>query len=152
MCKLGMKRTPELIDGIKFLDDRGTLIALHFPDYFAPKRFYLVSNWQNGFVRAWHGHELESKLVLVAEGAGQISIVSLEDEKLNASNAIVQSYFLDASSSSAIYIPAGYANGMKSLTKNSKFLVFSDKTLEESKDDDIRFPYDYWDVWEAKRR
>ena len=36
------------------------------------------------------------------------------------------------------------------LTKDSSIIVFSDKTLEESLDDDIRYPYDKWDIWKIE--
>ena len=42
------------------------------------------------------------------------------------------------------------ANGFMNLTKDSSIIVFSDKTLEESLDDDIRYPYDKWDIWKIE--
>ena len=46
-----------------------------------------------------------------------------------------------------VYIPEGYANGSMTLIKNTKLLVFSNSTIEESIKDDFRYPYDYWNNW-----
>ena len=44
-------------------------------------------------------------------------------------------------------IPAGYANGIKSLEEGSKLIVFSSNNLEDAKEDDYRFPADMWFNW-----
>ena len=32
------------------------------------KRFYIVQNKKNNFVRAWHGHKLEAKYIMCIKG------------------------------------------------------------------------------------
>ena len=49
-----------------------------------------------------------------------------------------------------VKISANHANGFMNLTNDSSIIVFSDKTLEESLDDDIRYPYDKWDIWKIE--
>jgi hypothetical protein len=56
---------PVLIEGAASIDDRGSLTFINgfpLPDY---KRFYTVANHQQGFIRAWHGHLLESKTLFI---------------------------------------------------------------------------------------
>ena len=33
--------------------------------------------------------------------------------------------------------------------KNLSIMIFSDRTLKQSLDDDIRFPYDKWAIWDV---
>ena len=51
-----------------------------------------------------------------------------------------------------LFIPAGHANGNMSLTADAKAIFFSTATLEESKDDDIRFDARIWDPWGIEER
>lgn len=143
---------PTKISGIRFTDDRGVLKAWHFPADFTAKRFYTVSNWKQGFVRAWHGHMFEEKLVFVTKGAGLIACTRLDDLVAPDKKQNVNKFILDASATDGILIPKGFANGLKSLTEDCEFLIFSNKTVEESKNDDYRFPVDYWDVWSVDER
>jgi dTDP-4-dehydrorhamnose 3,5-epimerase len=39
-----------------------------------------------------------------------------------------------------------------SLTEDAKLIFFSTSTLEESKDDDFRYPARYWDIWTVAER
>lgn len=57
-------------------------------------------------------------------------------------------HILSGSSSEIISIPKGYANGLKALEPNSELLIFSDMSLEESINEKIRFPADWWMNWE----
>jgi len=38
------------------------------------------------------------------------------------------------------------------LENNTIVMFFSTSTLEESKGDDIRFPYDEWNIWQEDYR
>lgn len=143
---------PEKLDGIRHIDDRGVLKAWHLPENFDVKRFYLVSNWTQGFIRAWHGHFHEEKMIFVIKGAGLIACVPIDDVNNPNKNVKPTRFILDASSSAGIRIPSGYANGLMSLTDNCEFLVLSNRTVEESKSDDFRFPFDYWQAWDIEQR
>jgi len=65
-------------------------------------------------------------------------------------NEKVDRYIFSEKEPRALFIPAGYANGFRSLEKNTKVIFFSTSSLEDSKNDDFRFPYDYWgkEVWD----
>ena len=143
---------PQKILGGRFVDDRGFLKALVFPEDFIPKRLYSVNNWRANFVRAWHGHKFESKLIYMSKGSGIVAAVSMSDTVTPDKNAHVYRFVIDSEAHSAIYIPAGYANGLMSLTAGAEFTVISSASLEESKGDDYRFPYDYWKAWDIDQR
>ena len=38
------------------------------------------------------------------------------------------------------------------LSKDAKLLVFSSSTVDESKNDDFRFPFDMWNPWVIEQR
>ena len=59
-------------------------------------------------------------------------------------------FILSSTSPKFLYIPKGYANGLTNLSSNAKLIVFSDKLLEESLNDDYRFDYNFWDIWKIK--
>jgi dTDP-4-dehydrorhamnose 3,5-epimerase-like enzyme len=64
----------------------------------------------------------------------------------------VKRIVLSGTNPSAVLVPAGYANGFKTLTSDALVLVFSSTSLEESLNDDFRFPFDYWNPWEIVAR
>lgn len=132
----------ERIDGEVFADDRGYLRFINDFDMSSVKRFYQVENHAKFFVRAWHGHRKEAKYVYVASGSALIGAVKLDDEDAEPSRCV-----LSASKPGVLHIPPGYANGFMNLEDNTIVQFFSTTTIEESKGDDIRFPYDKWNIW-----
>ena len=50
------------------------------------------------------------------------------------------------SESKIVHIPAGYANAIESLEINSKLISFSTLPLANVKEDDVRYPSDYWKI------
>lgn len=137
----------ERIDGDVFVDDRGYLRFINDFDMSSVKRFYQVENHAKFFVRAWHGHRKEAKYVYVASGSALIGAVKFDEE-----NAEPSRYVLSASKPGVLYIPPGYANGFMNLEDNTIVQFFSTTTIEESKDDDIRFSYDKWNIWGIEYR
>jgi dTDP-4-dehydrorhamnose 3,5-epimerase len=137
---------PKLIEGGLSVDDRGTVSYVNDFNFKDVKRFYMVQNHSKGFIRAFHGHRREAKYVHVVSGTILLGIVSLD----NAADASV--YILSASQPKILFIPPGYYNGFKTLTEDAKIIFYSTATLEESKEDDIRRPWDTWNIWEEKQR
>jgi dTDP-4-dehydrorhamnose 3,5-epimerase-like enzyme len=143
---------PTIYPGACSIDDRGELSYVNgFPlDKF--KRFYTVSNHSKNFVRAWHGHMLESKVFFVLKGSILACAVKMTDTISPDTNQIVERKVLSSKSPAGFFIPPGYANGFMSLTNDAQLIVFSNTTLAESQGDDYRFPFDYWDPWEIVPR
>jgi len=136
----------KMILGGKAFDDRGSLLFVNDFDFHNVKRFYIVSNYQQNFIRAWHGHRYEGKYVLVVSGTALVGVVSLETEE------IVGRYVLTEEQPKVLWIPPNHANGFMTLRRDTKVMFFSTSTLEESKGDDIRFPHDKWNIWNIDYR
>jgi dTDP-4-dehydrorhamnose 3,5-epimerase len=57
-------------------------------------------------------------------------------------------HILSADKSEIISVPKGYANGLKALEPNSEIMIFSDMSLEESVNEKIRYPAEWWLNWD----
>lgn len=125
------------VNGNSFYDDRGVVKFVNDFDLSQFKRFYTVENHSRGFIRAWHGHKKETKAITCLCGAALIGIVNMETGE-------VTKYTLSANSPKVIIVPPGHANGAKTLTDDCVLMYFSDKTVEESKGDDYRLPWNNW--------
>jgi dTDP-4-dehydrorhamnose 3,5-epimerase len=147
-----LESKPLWIEGASSVDDRGSLTFINgfpLPDY---KRFYTVANHQQGFIRAWHGHLLESKTLFILQGSVLACAVRMTDKVSPDKDQEITRVVLDSRKPSALYVPKGYANGFMSLSQNALLLILSNTTLEESQGDDYRFPFDYWNHWEVVQR
>jgi dTDP-4-dehydrorhamnose 3,5-epimerase len=51
-----------------------------------------------------------------------------------------------------LYLPPGYANGLMTLSPETRIMVFSTSTLQESLGDDIRFEARFWNPWTIEER
>ena len=134
------------------VDDRGSLTFcndLVVKDF---KRFYVVENHSVNFVRAWHGHLLESKIFIPLEGTFRIAITKPKNWEAPSKDEETEVYFLSSLDRKALLIPPGFYNGLQNLTVENKLMVFSDKSLEESLGDDYRLNFDFWDPWELNYR
>lgn len=143
---------PRLIRGGLAVDDRGEVRFVNDFDFEGVKRFYLVSNHEASFIRAWHAHRREAKYVLVVQGAAIVGAVRIDDWDKPSKEAHVDRFVLSASQPSVLYIPGGFANGFKTLVPGTKVLFLSTSTLEESRGDDVRFDPRYWDIWTVEER
>ena len=143
---------PELVKGGIAFDDRGSLSFVNSFNIGQYKRFYTVQNHSLGFIRAWHGHLNEAKALMVITGTALIAAVEMTDTKKPDKNKEVHRFVLSAGSPSILVVPAGYANGFKTLSDDAVLLIFSSSTLEDSQGDDYRFPYDYWNPWHIEPR
>ena len=141
-----------LIEGNLAVDDRGTISFVNDFNFNGVKRFYVVTNHRAGMIRAWHAHRHEAKYVTVVHGSAIIGAVKIDNWEKPDKNSPVSRYVLSALKPSVLYIPAGYANGFMSLTKDATIAFFSTATLEESRNDDTRYDARYWDIWQVVDR
>ena len=126
------------------VDDRGMLQFCNDFDMSAVKRFYVVSNHQSQFVRAWHAHKIERKFAYVVSGSALFCIVQIDDWEKPDPNLEVQRQTLSDAQPGVLEILGGFAHGFKTLVPDTKVIFFSSSTLRESAEDDFRYPYDYW--------
>ena len=141
-----------IINGDLSIDDRGELMFVNQFNMELVKRFYVVSNHKQGFIRAWHAHKFESKYVFIVNGTALISTVEIDDWEKPSSDLIVEKFVLTAKKPSILYIPSGYAHGFKTLSTDTKIMFFSTSTLKDSVDDDYRFDAYKWNPWEIVER
>ena len=140
------------IEGNLAVDDRGRLSFVNDFNFENVKRFYVVENHANNFIRAWHAHKKEGKYVFVVSGAAIVCAVEIDDWDSPSPAAEVKKYVLSAAQPSILYIPPGHANGFMNLTEDTKIIFYSTSTLEESRGDDYRFDAYYWNAWEIVPR
>ncbi len=143
---------PVLIKGGLSVDDRGEVTFINDFHFEGIKRFYTIINHSNGFVRAWHGHKKESKYFHVIKGAALVCAVKIDNWTKPSPDLKVSKFTLSEKSPSALFIPAGFANGFMSLTEECKIIVFSTSSIEESLNDDFRFDARFWDPWKVEER
>lgn len=125
----------ELIQGNIYTDSRGMVSFINKFDMSSVVRMYSITP-QLGIVRAWQGHQIETKWFFVAKGRFIIKIVSIENPTL------VTEYSMSENISQVLRIPGGHYNGFEALEEGSVLVVFSDSDLETSKMDDIRLSLD----------
>ena len=143
---------PVLLSGALAADDRGELAFVNDFHFDGVKRFYIVSNHRQGFVRAWHGHKREAKYVTAVSGAAVVGAVRIDNWDQPSRDLTVDRFVLSAHRPAVLYIPAGFANGFMSLTADLKLMFFSTSSLEESQGDDFRYDARYWDIWSVVER
>jgi len=137
---------PKIISGGVAFDDRGSLRFVNDFNFEGVQRFYQVENHRQGFIRAWHGHKKEGKYVYVAHGSIILGAVPLKiDDTLDIT--LGKKCILSSQLPKVVFIPPNYANGFKNLENDTIVMFFSTSSLEESKNDDIRYPYDTWNIW-----
>ncbi len=147
-----MSERPQLIPGGVASDDRGRLSFANELDLAGARRMYFVENFAPRTVRAWHAHRHERKWVLAVAGAALACCVEIDDWSSPSPDAHVHRFVLDSANPSVLAVPAGYANGAMSLLPQTKLLYLSDKPLEGSLEDDVRFPTRHWDPWQVTER
>jgi len=145
----------KLIKGGCAVDDRGCLRFVNDFDFFGVKRFYQVENHDINFIRAWHGHKKEAKYVYVAKGSIIVGVVGIDkynSEVKNGKIEDVSKFILSDKNPSILFIPANNFNGFKNLEDDTRVIFYSTSSLEDSKGDDIRGDYDYWNIWSENYR
>jgi dTDP-4-dehydrorhamnose 3,5-epimerase-like enzyme len=134
---------PILISPEKFDDKRGTLYAynnFNIENLGIKRTFSIkVENF-----RGWHGHQKENNWFKVTSGMLKILLVKPDSWDKPSFNIKPQEFVIKAEDHQIIFVPAGYVSAIKSLVEGSILQVFSNKTLEESLQDDYRFSSDRW--------
>jgi len=141
-----------LIKGGSATDDRGRVSFVNDFNFEDVKRFYMVENHKQNFVRAWHAHKKEAKYVQVVKGSALICAVKIDDWDSPATDLELEKFVLSENSPSVLFIPQGYANGFMNLTEDAKLIFYSTSTLEESLGDDYRYDSRLWNPWEIEER
>lgn len=142
-----MDRLPQFIEGGMFSDERGTLSYVNDFNMQEIKRFYLIRHTDVSIVRAWQGHQAEQKWFYVTNGKFKIIVVKPDNWEKPSMALSLDEFILSADQPGVLHIPGGYANGFKALVPDSQMIVFSDFTVEQSKNDNYRFETGLWGTW-----
>lgn len=134
----------ELIKGNNHKDHRGIIRFVNDFHFEKIKRFYTITHPDTNIIRAWQGHKLESKYFYVTKGSFLINWIEIDNWEKPSTDLKINAHTLSETQSEILIIPPGHVNGFKALEPDSTMIVFSDMTLEESKNDDFRFDLDYW--------
>ncbi len=138
--------TPRPIEGSNFSDERGKLHFFNSFDMSEIIRFYEIAPSGNGTVRAWQGHQNEKKWFYCHTGSFIVHLIKLDDFDNHTKDIFSEKFLLDTKKPTILEIPSGYANGFKAMEEGSKLMVFSNFSLEASKEDDFRYPVEKWVV------
>lgn len=147
-----MKEEIELLEGGLAVDDRGQIQFCNALNMKSIRRFYVVSNHQPQFIRAWHAHKNESKYVFIISGAAIVAAVEVDNWQNPNKNVKIKRFVLTEKKPAVLKIPAGYAHGFKTLLPDTKIMFMSTATLDESIKDDYRFSAQYWNPWGVEPR
>jgi dTDP-4-dehydrorhamnose 3,5-epimerase len=144
----------KLINGGIAVDDRGSVRFVNDFNLENVKRFYQVENFSLSTIRGFHGHKKEGKYVYATKGTALVCAIKIDDFKNPSKKLKVKRFVLSDKSPKILFIPAGFANGFKSLENDTSLIFFSTSTLKQSEKDDYRFPYNYWgeNIWKIKNR
>jgi dTDP-4-dehydrorhamnose 3,5-epimerase len=127
-----------IIEGDIHVDHRGTVRFVNDFNMSEVIRMYSIEPKINT-IRAWQGHQKETKWFFVAKGSFLIQTVEIDQPKQR-----LQLTMHDGESK-VLEIPGGHYNGFKALEKNSVLMVFSNFDLKQSKEDDHRETLDALD-------
>lgn len=97
----------------------------------AVQRMYCIEPTTD-LIRAWQGHQHETKWFFVSRGRFQVQLVSIQNEEARFL------FDLTAEENQVLEIPPGYYNGFRACNADSQLMVFSDKLLKDSTEDDLR--------------
>lgn len=135
-----MKTT--LFKGDIFSDTRGKLLFFNTFTMQEIVRFYQIEPNNSNTIRGWQGHKEEKKWFYCIDGGFEINLIKVDDFETPNINLEIEKYFLDANEPIVLAVPEGYATAFKGVKNNSKLIVYSNFTLEQSKNDDFRFSLD----------
>lgn len=137
---------PKIIQGGSFSDHRGTISYVNDFSFKDIERFYIIGNSDENPIRAWQGHKLDSKNFYCLSGSFKIHFVKIDNWENPSKDLSIETILVLANDSKIVHIPAGYANAIESLEKDSKLISFSTLPLSNVKDDDVRYPSNYWKI------
>jgi dTDP-4-dehydrorhamnose 3,5-epimerase-like enzyme len=135
---------PQIIQGKKFSDERGTVSFINDFNMSEVKRMYAITHPDTHIIRAWQGHRKEKKWYFPIKGSFMVNIIKPDDWTAPSGDLIAEVFEIEASNNQVLFIPGGYATGFRALQPDSTLMIYSDSTLDESMQDDFRFDKNYW--------
>lgn len=137
-----------ILEGGFHSDERGAIAFANNFSFDKVKRFYRITHHDTKVIRAWQGHKLEQKWFHCISGTFEVQIAKIDNWESPSKNIEFLKVELSHSKSQILHIPAGYINGFRAMKPNSTLMIFSDKEIEESSNDDFRFDLNQWQKWQ----
>ncbi len=134
----------KLIRGSGFSDERGHLNFFNAFDMSKIVRFYEIAPSSTKIIRAWQGHQIEKKWFYCHAGSFIMNLMKINNFENVPDGLEPERLVLTADEPMVLQVSGGYATGFKAEKEDSKLMVFSNLSLEASKQDDFRFPVDRW--------
>lgn len=136
---------PKIISGDNFTDNRGTLRFNNDFDASKIKRIYFIENENTSFIRAWQGHQIESRWFSVIKGTFKIQLIAIDNWENPSKNLNKITFIINENQFDVLEIPQGYVSSIQAIELNSKLLVMADYSFNEIKDE-YRFSPDYFEL------
>ena len=146
MCGIDMNKIHTIEGGIS-VDYRGRISHVNDLDMSEVERFYIIHQNDTSIIRAWHGHQHEKKWFYTVKGSFTTAFVKIDDWENPSPDLKPEVFHLSAAESRVLYIPEGYANGIKAEEPDSILMVFSNKVLSEAIHDSWRYDSIMWMNW-----
>lgn len=137
----------KIIEGGISVDHRGQISHVNNLDMSEVERFYVIHQNDTSVIRAWHAHQHEKKWFYVIKGAFKMAFVKIDNWEKPSLDLKPEIFHLSEKESKILYVPEGYANGIKAEDPNSILLVFSNKVLSEAVNDSWRYDNKMWMDW-----
>ena len=138
-----MNEIPTIIQGDIFEDERGRLEFINRFKLDNVKRIYFIENSDLINFRGWQGHKIEKRWFFCIHGAFEISTVKIDNWNNPNKNLEVSKFILEEKKPNILFIPNGYANGLRSIKKGSRLIALSDYALDDH-DDEYKFKNYLW--------
>jgi dTDP-4-dehydrorhamnose 3,5-epimerase-like enzyme len=135
---------PEIICGKIHEDERGKVIYFNEFDMSFIKRTYNIINNNTCLIRAWQAHQFEQKWFYCIKGEFVLNFIKITDCKHPSFNEVIETITLKKNVPQILYLPGGYATGIRANKTDSILTVYSSFSVEESKKDDYRYAFDKW--------
>ena len=136
-----------IIEGDISVDYRGRISHVNDLDMNEVERFYIIHQKDTSIIRAWHAHQYEKKWFYAVKGSFTTAFVKIDDWENPSPDLKPEVFHLSAAESRVLYIPEGYANGIKAEEPDSILMVFSNKVLSEAVYDSWRYDSKMWMNW-----
>ena len=138
-----MTRSPQVIKGNSYTDERGTLQFNNDFNAFGVKRMYTIQNRHTEFIRGWQGHKVEQRWFSVVQGSFKIILIAIDDWVSPSLDLDQHHFILNSQNMGVLHVPAGYVSSIQALEPSSKLLLMSDYELGEI-EDEYRFDINYF--------
>lgn len=137
----------KIIEGGISVDYRGQISHVNNLDMSEVERFYVIHQNDTSIIRAWHAHQHEKKWFYALKGSFKMAFVKIDNWENPSPELKPEIFHLSDKESKVLYIPEGYANGIKAEEPDSILMVFSNKILSEAVNDSWRYDSKMWMNW-----